>query len=369
MSSFFSRISGYFDASYAGRYEAIIIQEVARECPALMTLLFNDYDSKKHKIELEYYYSDFKGKSRRADLAVLQGEYPVFLMEIKFDDSSLDGQLESYVDFVKGNRKVSFLYLTKNTPTSKELENLQHCKRTNHVLFSDLCVKMMKTKSVYFNSYGKMYIQYLKEVCNMFAEIDKDGLEKFLTRMFLPWGGNKRVRKRVHMVETIPTTFKNLMGNIDLINNELKSRIDCQMTVDYTICPYIQKINKDDLDCKSSIFVEDKNKAGGIMWVYASGSFSEKPKSITIEYGMKFDASIKRSKKFKYVFYAAVGVGKEEYYVESNPTSAKILSDKKKSIKKLVQLIMSSLEDCVKIEQLGQVKRKLKRTIEQLKCV
>ena len=55
-SSFFSCIKGYFDASYAGRYDEIILREVSQECPAIMSALYNDYDSSKHEIRIEYEY-------------------------------------------------------------------------------------------------------------------------------------------------------------------------------------------------------------------------------------------------------------------------------------------------------------------------
>lgn len=236
----------YFDASYAGRYDAIILQEVSQECPSIMKILYNDFSLSKHTIVREYSYRNDvkKSKNRRADLAIFEGEvHPCnlrCLIEIKKEDKPLKGQLEDYINFSKEN-KIKFVYLTQHNPSKVDFKLIRKGKFCRHILFCDLYNQIKKKSSALKNACGILYLKYLEENGNMFTEINSTGVEKFLTRMFLPWGGNGRIRKTKDMIDTIPATFKSLMNNLYLINEEIGKKIECQMTIDYSVRPYVKK--------------------------------------------------------------------------------------------------------------------------------
>ena len=310
--SFFSCIKGYFDASYAGRYDEVILREVSQECPAIMKTLYKDYNPSKHEIRIEYEYKKNvkaqKGKNgkkgRRADIAILEGKRVCCLIEIKVNDSPLNRQLEDYINYSKKNN-VNFVYLTRYEPAEDELKLFENVAPVDHMLFSDLYKFIKKDVKVKNDAIGKLYIEYLEETGNMFLDVSNVGVEKFLTRMFLPWGGNKRVRNTKDMVETIPSAFKNMMNNLNFINQSIGRKIDCQMTIDYAVFPYVKKNSENDYDSDKVCRDTRKSKAGGELYLYASGSFAGK-KSVVLEYGLFLKADSKKKIRFKYSLYEGV---------------------------------------------------------------
>ncbi len=366
MKSFFSSIKGYFDKTYAGRYDAIILREVSHECPKIMKLLYGDFNSSKHEIKLEYVYKKGeKGKKgRRADIAILEGKRICCLIEIKVEDSPLKNQLEDYVSYSRKNN-VAFVYLTRHKPCKEELCLLEKHVLCKHVMFSDLYDLARNSVSITNSTFGKTYLKYLEENGNMFTEIDPKGVKKFLTRMFLPWGGNGRIRNTKDMVDTIPSTFKNIMNNLYIINEDIKGKIDCQVTIDYAIFPYIKKIDDKEYDNDGVCRDVRKGKSGGEIFLYASGSFSEKP-SVVIEYGLCLKAEPKNKKKYYYNLYSSIylsgwSIAEKKYII-----SEKQLSDKIFCIKKLVELTKKALQSCIDEKSVKHAKKKMNKSLKLL---
>lgn len=373
-SSFFSCIKGYFDASYAGRYDEIILREVSQECPAIMKALYKDYNPSKHEIRIEYEYKKKirakkgkKGKKvRRADIAILEEGEVRCLIEIKVDDAPLKKQLEDYIDY-SNKHKVDFIYLTQRNPSTSDLQLIEKGTLCKHVFFCDLYNQINKKASVCKNPVGKLYIKYLEDNGNMFKKINPAGVEKFLIRLFLPWGGNGRVRNTKDMVNTIPETFKDLMNNLYLINEDIGKKIDCQMTVDYGFFPYIKKIPYKDYGKDNVCREARKKKAGGELWLYASGSFSEN-KSVVLEYGMclKADPSIKQ--KYSYSLYAGVylkGDAIDGGYGET-AISVNQMSDKNVCIKKLTGLLKAVLKEAENNKDIKHANARIRRSLKNL---
>lgn len=396
-SSFFSCIKGYFDASYAGRYDEIILREVSQECPAIMKALYNDYNPSKHEIITEYEYKKKvkaqkgkKGKKgRRADIAILEEGDVRCLIEIKVDDAPLKKQLEDYIGY-SNKYKVDFIYLTQRNPSKLDLEKIGKGPLCKHIFFYDLYNQIKKNASVCKNPVGKLYIKYLEDNGNMFKEINLVGVEKFLTRLFLRSGRclrsgrKKRVRNTKDMVETIPATFKNLMNNLYLINEDIRKKIDCQMTVDYSFFPYIEIDYNECMDekCKDKICIKSnkvcidsdkicrdtrKLKAGGELWLYASGLFPEN-KSVVLEYGMGLKADPSKKHVYYYSLYAGVflkGNAIDNGY-EEVPISVKQMSNKNTCIKKLTGLLKVVLEEAENNKEVKHVKARIKRSLKNL---
>lgn len=372
MRSFFSSIKNYFAGTFAGRYDEIILREVSQECPAMMRLLYKDFNSSKHEIKLEYWYKKGKkvqkgkggGIGRRADIAILEGKRVCCLIEIKVDDSPLKGQLEDYINYSK-KHNVEFVYLTRHKPCNDDLYLLEKYEFCKHIMFSDLYDLARNSVAVMKSAFGKTYLKYLEDNGDMFTEIDPKGVKKFLTRMFLPWGGNGRIRNTKDMVDTIPSTFKNLMNNLYIINEEIKGKIDCQVTIDYAIFPYIKKIDDKEYDKDGICRDVRKGKSGGEIYLYASGSFAEKP-SIVIEYGLCLRAEPKNKKKYYYNLYSSIFLSGYSVSEEKSTISEKQLSNKDFCVEKLTELTKNALQSCVENKDVKHAKKKIKNSLKML---
>ena len=388
-SSFFSCIKGYFDASYAGRYDEIILREVSQECPAIMKALYKDYNPSKHEIRTEYEYKKKvkaqkgkKGKKgRRADIAILEEGKVRCLIEIKVDDAPLKKQLEDYIDY-SNKHKVSFIYLTQRNPSKSDLLLIEKGPLCKHVFFYELNNQLNKKVSVLKNAVGKLYIKYLEDNGNMFKKINPAGVEKFLIRLFLPWGGNGHVRNTKDMVNTIPETFKDLMNNLYLINEDIGKKIDCQMTVDYGFFPYIEIDNKKYKKYNNKICINSNKvridsdkicrdtkeiKAGGELWLYASGSFSEN-KSVVLEYGMCLRAEPSTKQRYFYSLYAGVYLKGDAIDGGDVKTSISVnqMSNKNGCIKKLTGLLKTVLKEAENNKDVKHVNARIRRTLKNL---
>lgn len=372
MKSFFSSIRSYFAGTFAGRYDEIILREVSQECPTIMRLLYKDFNSSKHEIKLEYVYKKGKKakkgkggkKGRRADIAILEGKRVCCLIEIKIDDSPLNRQLEDYISYSK-KHNVEFVYLTRHKPCNEDLCLLEKYDFCKHIMFSDLYDLARNSVAITKSAFGKTYLKYLEENGDMFTEIDPTGVKKFLTRMFLPWGGNGRIRNTKDMVDTIPSAFKNLMNNLYIINEEIKGKIDCQVTIDYAIFPYIKKLNGKDYEKDGVCRDIRKGKSGGVIYLYASGSFSEKP-SVSIEYGLCLRVEPKNKKKYNYNLYSSVFLNGWSVSEEKYTISEKQLSNKDFCVEKLKGLTKKALQACVDEKDVKHVKKKINKSLKLL---
>ena len=376
--SFFSRIQSYFDSSYAGRYEAAILSEVGKECPDIIISLFKEYDPEQHEINLEYGYQP----GRYADLAICDKEtrLPVFLLEIKKEDTPLKGQLEDYADYVKRHKDVQFLYLTKHIPSNADMQKLPKTKRARHMLFSDLLSFLLKKNNIQNDPYGKLYIQFLKENGNMYEKLNEDIVRQLLARFFLQNGdtGEKRFMSKSKLLVDFPNTFHHLFNNMALLNDEIKPLLGGKIfTVDFYIEPEREEVN------------ESIEKTGGDFYVYAYGLITKdknKNERAYIEYGIQL--SIERAKKkididkksnkarkkkplLTCKLYGMISIygNKSE---KTNPEkyqkiSFPCVSDKKKMVKKLKELLIDVLQKSLNVFEMETNKKGIRKIIDNLK--
>src|SRR5271154_2974762 len=118
MSAFFSSIRHYFKAEYNGRYLSGILREVAQHEPTSFSLVIDQIAAPSPlpfwrevsrgisdgelTVKCEHPYAG-RIKNRRADLAILRGNAPIVLMEVKeFDHLAPQNpeQLSDYLDKV-----------------------------------------------------------------------------------------------------------------------------------------------------------------------------------------------------------------------------------------------------------------------------
>jgi len=144
---FFSEVQSWFEDSgdFGGRYGQKIILEWEKSDKSS----FKKFISKElgitlptgYRLEQEYQYQ----VGRRADLAVIDGDFPILLVEIKWNDTlvketaSRNAQLDDYVKYCSGSDKCSLLVLTKGSLSGNELRFLRKLgSRGHHHYFGKL---------------------------------------------------------------------------------------------------------------------------------------------------------------------------------------------------------------------------------------
>ena len=358
MSSFFSKIRNYFAASYAGRYEAIILSEVANECPDIIKCIYRKFNPSLHQIDLEYCYQE----GRRADIAIrdLESGLPVFLLEIKCEDEPLEGQLESYISYVKHHKDVDFLYLTKHVPFNEELQKIsKDPKRIKHMLFSELWGILQKKDKIQNNLFGKTYLQFLKEEGNMYEKLDEASIKKLLVRFFLPNGRNGAgsIRSEENMLVNFPDSFRNLLNNMSILNDEIKPFFEGKrISIDFSMQP--QTKENDD----------GWNKIGGNFYVYAYGPiFNDGKNWVNVEYGIELTVEIVDKKPQMESFVYGKIYSKKEYKYRYSSAKFNVISDKKQMVKIIKRKLIDALSAGLKIDEIKQAKIEIKNALKKLR--
>lgn len=359
MNSFFSRISDYFDASYAGRYETIILAEIANECPDIIKCIYRKFKPSLHQVDLEYCYQ----AGRRADFTIrdIESGEPVFLLEIKCEDKPLDGQLESYIYYVKSHKNTEFLYLTKHLPSSEDLQKIsKNPKHAKHMLFSEFLSILLKKDKIQNNPFGKAYLQYLKEEGYMYEKLDEDSVKKLLVRFFLPNGRNGAgsIRSAENMLVNFPDSFRNLLNNMSILNDEIKPFFDGKrISIDFSMHP--QTKENDD----------DWNKIGGYFYVYAYGPiFNDGKNWVNVEYGIELTIErVDKKPRMESFVYGKI-YSKNEYEYRYSSAKFNVFSDKKKMVNTIKKKLIDALSAGLKKDEIKQAKAEIKNALKKLKA-
>lgn len=141
MSSFFNSIRRFFDGGYDGRYFAILLHELAchepRSFEKILGLIPNvstqrpqlarDFRAGILVPKVDSFTFRGKSKSRRADFALVQGEKPALLMEIKEFDHRSFGNPEQARDYVREAKRTgaAFIYVSRFLPDEKVREQIE----------------------------------------------------------------------------------------------------------------------------------------------------------------------------------------------------------------------------------------------------
>lgn len=357
MNSFFSRISDYFDASYAGRYEAIILAEIANECPDIIKCIYRKFKPSLHQVDLEYCYQ----AGRRADFTIrdIESGEPVFLLEIKCEDKPLDGQLESYIYYVKSHKNTEFLYLTKHLPSSEDLQKIsKDPKHAKHMLFSEFLSILLKKDKIQNNPFGKAYLQCLKEEGYMYEKLDEDSVKKLLVRFFLPNGRNGAgsIRSEENMLVNFPDSFRNLLNNMSILNDEIKPFFEGKrISIDFSMHPQTKE-NDDGWD-----------KIGGDFYVYAYGPiFNDGKNWVNVEYGIGLTIECVDKKPRMESFVYGKIYSKKKWEFRYSSAEFNVISDKKQMVKIIKKKLIDALSAGLKIDEIKQAKTEIKSALKKL---
>lgn len=319
MTSFFSNIQSLFSAQYHGRYLGLILQEIGRRHTRLLGRFVLDScgianrSPDSIRIVAEFEFRTIRGK-RRADLAVFDGDSPepFVLIEIKYYDKPIPesgtkpAQLDDYRAWQRQEDGRVVLVLAREQIIAPTLV----VKRWN-----DLARYLKKVRSRH-GELVSLLIDYLEGEGIVMQNIDSKRVVPFMKRIVCSWAGSGRAAGNLHG----PAEFSKLLSNMKLTAEifdphfksgakDVESNIKAA-TVDFTFYVNVKK-NKREEDV---LIVNDRNRLGGDLWVYAQSSLTADGDWMRFQYGfsVKIDPknSATKADHPKAFLYAQV-VGKE----------------------------------------------------------
>ena len=239
MANFFSSIQGKFKATtdakklgakYEGRYLGNIIEHIAEVRPEIVDPFIKQSGLPPRKkgdtpsVSSEYVYDQpSKDKNRRADLCIEweANSDATLLVEIKINDSFLDGQIDAYGKWAKKAGR-AVVILTAH-PLDPKSEKLIKKYRLTHCYLSQYADKIALLKG---SELLKWFYQYLKEEGYAMYDLLKDkkdynALLSFMALNFLPHASGKGRAVSKAKIAKGPDVFSNLVSNWQLMSNRL----------------------------------------------------------------------------------------------------------------------------------------------------
>lgn len=251
MKGFLSRIKGKMSQEFGGRYLGEVLAEVFREEPSMTAILWRK-SLKDFSVVTDSDYLD--SRERLADLALIgrnSGE-TMALAEIKYDDEKgSENQLERYLDFAK-QKKVAFIYLTKNFLPKKQRELITAKGFKCHMLYSELGENLEKwIQKNPASCYGRLLADFLRDEGVMW---NKSFSEKAIKTLIIKAGrfphrhGFGKLVAESRMTEDIPAVFAGLMNNIAILGRVIHNEFDpngelvkTSPSIDFSFDPYYSK--------------------------------------------------------------------------------------------------------------------------------
>lgn len=242
-------------------------------------------------------------------------------------------------------------------PSNEDLRKFSRDqKRAKHMLLSELLNILQKKDKVQNNPIGKMYLQFLKEEGNMYEKLDEDSIKKLLVRFFLPNGRNGAgsIRSAENMLVNFPDSFRNLLNNMSILNDEIKSFFEGKrISIDFSMHPQTKE-NDNGWD-----------KTGGDFYVYAYGPiFNDRKNWVNVEYGIELTID-SVDKKPRIFVYGKIYSNKEYEYRYSS-TKFNVISDKKQMVKIIKKKLIDSLSAGLKKNEIKQAKTEIKAALKKL---
>jgi hypothetical protein len=239
---FFSRVTGYFDRKYEGRYFSVILAELARSEPRAFLEIISaanleipdqhveDLVCGRLDVDLEWSFSNGR---RKADLALSLGnEHPIMLAEIKVEDELRKGQLNDYLSLIRRHMKrrnsktgkptPCFLLLTRYPPgDNADSEAIEKAIRDKMPVGQLRAGQLHGVLNGYSGPVTRMLCEYLEDVGMTNQAIDlkrnRSALIHMCYRMIGMHGARRgRVRSNTS-IELIPTLITRLLGNVEVL--------------------------------------------------------------------------------------------------------------------------------------------------------
>lgn len=227
--SFFSRFKGKLKddcGDLGGRYLGFLLTEVVKEEPKILKILFpnlketitkKDISKGIYEIDTEGSF-DGKEQKRRTDFYVKRkGEYTyIAQLEIKWDDQSLENQINDYIRYAQKHKDTSFTYLTKRRLNDADVKKIKKAEQ-NYLSCADLFKKISSLNTT--NMVVNLFIKFLEENIMSYKEqLNKQALLRIM-KSSIGWKHQDYLGKNTtySMIEDIPDAWAVLLKNIGSI--------------------------------------------------------------------------------------------------------------------------------------------------------
>lgn len=390
--SFFTRFKKTLKANYDGRYLAVILQEVITDEPRLISILFptikvSSKDIIQIKIESHFV------KHRRADMDIRINGKEAGLLEIKYNDKALVGQLEAYIKYCKKN-ELNFSYLTLNPLDLNEKKIIDLDKngsfKINHILYNTL-YKKIKEKKLDKNPVVNLFCKFLEE---NFMIYDQSYINKnedvlifiMLKTLFVKHahGFGRKVSEK--NINGVPDFWSRLIGNIRVLGDRfyddfgeffsIRPSINYNFQPEFNISNTLRELknNKNSEDC-----IERERRTGGYFNIWYSSSFNQIKKSdhISIHCGISFYLNLESKEIEKFLFAEITGKkiqkNNNEHFI-----NVRSIPNENMAYKQLLKCSLETISNCLTDEnnkeafqispeykkQLNKIYKKIKNFIE-----
>lgn len=224
-------------------------------------------------VEEEFY------SGRRADMKIFKNGNEIGLVEIKYQDKALDGQIEDYLKYCE-SKGMPFAYLTLCTPERKERELIESASAdAHHVLYRELCLGIEKRK-LDANPVVKLFCKFIRESHMVYDEpyLNKnmDVLEYIMLRSLHVkhnHGFGRKVSEK--NISGVSDYWGQLIGNVKVLADRFYSDFgylfNTQPQVDFYIEPefdlkrVLKQLQESDSD---SDYLTRESRVGGLLSVF-----------------------------------------------------------------------------------------------------
>jgi hypothetical protein len=325
MITFFSRFKDHLSMDFGGRYFEVILHEVIKEDLDIIKILFPSIDRKlllnkdDIEIEVEDVFHAKNKKNRRADLVVKHNGKHIALLEIKYLDGPLEGQIDDYINYAKENN-IYFTYLTQNIPSGKDIIKITSAYNNKfyHLLYRDLYKSLLKLHNKN-NPILKLFCNYLEENFMVYNnEINENALILLMLKgLFVRHDHGFGRKVSAENINSIPALWNTLISNLSIIGDRFYSDFDFfnnRFNIDFGFDPSYD-INKIKNDLNKTQATKNSNikntyKSGGEFFIITRGKFQSKKSDLWMHVAMGYvfylDLNRKQMRKSLYTYIDSV---------------------------------------------------------------
>lgn len=289
MGTFFTDVQSLFQNKYHGRYLGLILQEIGnRHANFIGQFIFKSCGlllQKKTTIRFVAEYEFKVGASRRrADLAIFVGDTtePIVLIEIKYFDKptkaigTKPAQLADYKKWKSEKNGRAVLVLARE-----------------QIITSDLVVKRWNDLSNYLKTHKgqhgeliSLLIDYLEDEGIVMQNIDAEQVIAFMKRITCSWRDSGRNAGKLDGPMEFSKLLKNMKLTAEIFDQYFKEgsveRTVKAASVDFSITIRAKNSKLND----GEIVIDNQNKAGGDVCIYAQNNLKEKEGWMVFRYGI-----------------------------------------------------------------------------------
>lgn len=241
MTAFFASIRNFFKSEYHGRYLSVILQQIAQHEPRTFSLILEQVTSTSRlpfwrevsagilngelTVRCEHSFEGYM-RTRRADLAVLRGDQPVVLMEVKEFDRLSPSNPDQLGDYLgKVSKSVGFVHVHRFLPPFSERSKID--KKIDRgwpvaLLSYDQIYKAVTNAVEERRALGALLCDYLEDIgVGIYRPVsrgDRKALAFLMAQMLgFPHQAGMGKLQSDATVRRGPQLLSQLLGNIEVI--------------------------------------------------------------------------------------------------------------------------------------------------------